>query len=142
MKNDSNTVETLNKMFAKRLKPILKPVYCVDGANLSVQASREHYCWPRNNEGPYTNVEVAWPSIAPPAMWAKYCVADSEGNPCDSVYANVPVELVAEYVDMHGGIKPAPAPLFIVPPPPAAPSRPRAIYGRPTLTVEDMMGWA
>ena len=37
-------------------------IFCNDGFSLSVQASRDHYSIPRNNEGPYTHVEVGFPS--------------------------------------------------------------------------------
>lgn len=106
-----STIEAIKTMFAKR-KPSkgdeyashLKPIYCADGTNLSVQASRTHYCWPKNNEGPYTHVEVGFPSAPPPELWAEYCDGDFE-KPCDTVYANVPLAVVGQYIDSHGGIK-------------------------------------
>lgn len=37
-------------------------IECADGFTMSVQASRSHYCTPRNDVGPYTAVEVGFPS--------------------------------------------------------------------------------
>ena len=77
-------------------------IHCVDGAIVSVQASEWHYCTPRNNHGPYTHVEVGYPSTNPPDLWAVY--ADGE-FPSD-VYGYVPVELVEQFIESHGGERP------------------------------------
>ena len=52
----------------------LRPhIVCGDGIQLSVQASDGHYCSPRiNGRGPYSNIEVGYPSIRPPKTWRKY----------------------------------------------------------------------
>jgi len=47
-------------------------IYCHDGFNLSVQASEVTYATPRSNTGPYTAVEVGFPSHRPPAAWEQY----------------------------------------------------------------------
>jgi hypothetical protein len=39
-----------------------KRIYCKDGYNLSVQASATHYCSPREDFGPWYEVEVGYPS--------------------------------------------------------------------------------
>lgn len=83
---------------------IRKQITCEDGTVLSVQASEYHYCSPRNDVGPYTHVEVGYPSSKPPQEWAS-CM---DGSDFDidwdvSVYAWVPIELVEEYINDHGG---------------------------------------
>ena len=77
-------------------------VRCADGAILSVQASKSHYCLPRDNHGPYTAVEVGYPSPAPPESWNEF--ADSTpGGRVGGIYSYVPVELVYEFIEAHGG---------------------------------------
>jgi hypothetical protein len=88
-------------------KPIAKKHECKDGATLSIQASKYHYCTPRDNEGPYSTIEVGFiidkdgEQITPPESWKVH--ADGE-FPSD-VYGYVPVELVQEFCDSHGGLK-------------------------------------
>lgn len=102
----------------EHLNPKIK---CVDGFILSVQASDRHYCTPRpasegwipiGNDRPradyaaFTAVEVGFPSARPEpwAEWEQYC--ESPDDPTETVYAFVPVELVARTIEMHGGEKP------------------------------------
>lgn len=139
------TVETINAMFAKR-KPVkdgefvanLKPIYCADGTSLSVQASRMHYCFPKNNEGPYSRVEVGFPSAPPPAAWEEYCTGNFAEKPCDTVYAQVPLDVVAQFINMHGGIKAEEAPATIVPALNIIKPRDPLEQKRYNLTFEDM----
>lgn len=84
------------------LKPNYAEVVCADGVTLSVQASRHHYCTPRNDEGPYTTVEVGFPSVRPPVSWKPYC--EDWKDPTNTVYGCVPVALVAHFVKRHGGM--------------------------------------
>lgn len=77
---------------------------CVDGTTLSVQASSSHYCTPRDNDGPYTHVEVwnIYATCAPyfPDNWSeKY--GGGDGEP----FGYVPVEEVAAFISAHGGLK-------------------------------------
>lgn len=71
-------------------------IECRDGAKLSVQASYDHYCSPRNDEGPWVTVEVGFPEPAPPESWGEYTSGDD-------IYGWVPVEVVREYILLHGG---------------------------------------
>lgn len=89
-----------------RYKNIAKRVRCVDGASLSVQASKSCYCSPREDFGPYYEVEVGFLSAPPPDTWAEYYDGSREEfqeNPRGGVYGYIPVELVREYVGAHGG---------------------------------------
>jgi len=119
-------------------------VTCADGTTLSVQSGEYLYSTPRNNRGPYSHVEVGFPSVRPPDSWGKYFdgewqeagtlgsfkrlwkerksiwYAFKEGvkekrwwyfkrlltlkdNATDSVYGYVPVGMVREFVEEHGG---------------------------------------
>lgn len=77
-------------------------IICANGAELSIQASENHYCSPRENTGPYTSVEIGYPSVAPPSTWEPY--AEEWDNPTDCVYGYVPIELVLFFVAANGGI--------------------------------------
>lgn len=104
-------------------------VRCVDGFHLSAIAGWGAYCSPRpamcganlrepcgncapspffeeagcGFTGPYTHVEVGFPSQRPEpwADWLEY--ADSPETPTETVYARVPVEMVRALVVLHGG---------------------------------------
>jgi len=75
--------------------------YCKDGTHLSVQASKTHYSTPRDNEGPYTHVEVGFPTAEPPESWLEY---SDDGEITSSIFAWVPLEVVNEFIELHGGV--------------------------------------
>lgn len=75
-------------------------VTCGDGFRMSVQASANHYCSPREDKGPWETVEVGFPSRIEPLLW-KY--AEEPGAWTETVYSYVPVQLVAAVIDVHGG---------------------------------------
>ena len=78
-------------------KDVLPAIKCKNGTTLSVQASEFHYCEPRTNEGPYSEVEVWRIRLAEPiAPHFDYVESDPSGY--------VPIDSVAEFIDMHGGI--------------------------------------
>lgn len=79
-----------------------KRITCADGATVSVQASEYHYCTPRGNEGPYTEIEAGFPSVPPPESWLAF--SDGDSDPTQTVYGYMPVALVAEFVAAHGGM--------------------------------------
>lgn len=78
------------------------PIVCKDGTRLSVQASRHCYSIPRDDVGPYTHVEVGFPSIVPPITWEQY--SDSGKLETETVYGYIPVALVERFIKAHGGI--------------------------------------
>ena len=45
-----------------RRKKSHKPIKCNDGFVMSVQVSREHFCSPRDDVGPYDGVEAGYPN--------------------------------------------------------------------------------
>lgn len=79
--------------------PIYDVVVCADGATVSVQANRTFWCEPRNDVGPYAAIEAGLPSEPVPESWAPF----REPGPTP-IYAKLPVALVWEYLDMHGGM--------------------------------------
>lgn len=87
----------------------IKPrTICSDGVSLSIQASRTHYCKPREDEGPYVAMEVGFiydangDQLSPPETWADY--TDGPEFPND-VYGYVPVEMIESFIADHGGRK-------------------------------------
>lgn len=77
-----------------------KRIVCQDGFSLSVQANQLAYCTPRNNHGPYTKVEVGFPSAVPEGLWE---YGENPENPTESVYGYVPIGLVEALIEQHGG---------------------------------------
>lgn len=78
----------------KQQAPLLT---CKDGCTFSVQASADHYCIPKDNDGPYTHVEIGFPDGEIPNSWRRY----NDG----SIYSFLPIELVADYIELHGGLR-------------------------------------
>jgi len=76
-------------------------VVCKDGFKVSIQASHTHYCRPRVDIGPWETVELGFPSAAPEFGIMEF-VEDSD-CPTETVYAQVPVGLVNQLIDFHGG---------------------------------------
>ena len=90
-------------------KPLIRAVSILmprlilqDGASLSVQAGEALYCSPRDDKGPYTKVEVGFPSQKPPEAWKEF--AENWDNPTNTVYGYVPLSMVMLYIGAHGGI--------------------------------------
>lgn len=78
-------------------------VVCADGFALSIQASRHHYCSPRQDVGPWTSVEVGFPSAAEPLLFEFVEYETDNTDWTQSVYPYTPIEVVAAVVDLHGG---------------------------------------
>ena len=83
-------------------KPIPR-ITCEDGFSLSVHAGAFLYSTPRSNHGPWTHVEVGFPSARPEPWdaWAEY--VEEADKPTETVYSYVPVDLVADLITAHGG---------------------------------------
>ena len=85
-------------------KEIAERITCQDGESLSVQAGRMLYSTPRDDVGPYCAVEVGFPSVSPPESWREYFDGDWDTeHHTGSVYGHVPVGLVEEFLEAHGG---------------------------------------
>ena len=90
-----------------KYKELSKKTKLKDGTVLSIQASSTHYSTPREDQGPYSHVEVGFiedgkgKGVTPPDSWKDY----SDGSFPSSVYGYIPIELVQEFCDSHGGIQ-------------------------------------
>lgn len=78
-------------------------ITCADGFSLSVQANHGAYCSPCRNVGPWSQVEVGFPSATPELIMG---YAEDSDRPTETVYGYVPIELVEQLIDLHGGIIP------------------------------------
>ena len=76
-------------------------VVCADGFTMSVQADDFTYCLPRNDKGPYTAVEIGFPSEYEELIidWA-----EDKASPTDTVYGYVPAHIVSLVLAKHGGM--------------------------------------
>ena len=91
-------------MFGKRNER----VECADGFSMSVQAFDGAYCAPRDDDGPYTEVEVGFPSEKDADLdrW----IEDPDAEACEdtghikTVYAYVPVSVISSVIEKHGGM--------------------------------------
>ncbi len=84
-----------------RIKSQCPPHRCADGLVVSVQAGAYLYSTPRADKGPYTHVELGFPSQVPPDYILEY--AEEPDNPTGTVYPYTPVELVYRWFAEHGG---------------------------------------
>ena len=83
--------------------PLTPLITCKDGFYLSVQASSLHYSCPRKNiASRYVEVEVGFPSLKPEFIMS---YAEEPENPTETVYGYVPIELVEQLIEFHGGMK-------------------------------------
>lgn len=80
----------------------LPRITCNDGFNLSVQASRNHYCRPRSDKGPWTEVEVGYPSVVEPLLF-DHAEVSTYPDYTQQVYPYTPVSVVAAVIEVHGG---------------------------------------
>ena len=67
---------------------------------MSIQAHETAYCTPRDNDGPYTHVEIGFPSAIENTIirFAGDCA-----DPKETVYGWVPSTVVLEVLQSHGG---------------------------------------
>lgn len=96
-------------------------ITCADGLRLSVIAGPGAYCTPKPElipsipaseragtvdptcGGPYTHVEVGFPSDRPEPWGEWEAYAEDPDEPTNTVYPFVPIELVQELINTHGG---------------------------------------
>jgi hypothetical protein len=85
-------------------KPQHGRIYFNNGGDISVQASSYHYSMPTDDQGPYTHIELGYPSQGTkiPDSLLGYADSDSIYN---TVYPYVPSSVVKELIDANGGIK-------------------------------------
>lgn len=88
-----------------------RPVQCEDGFSISIQASERKYCNPKNNKGPYTEVELGFPNVKDETILP---YAEDRMDPTGTVYPYVPSEVVLEMLLKHGGIAEGELPPMVV----------------------------
>lgn len=95
------------------MKKMYSRLYCRSGFCMSVQASDTSYSSPRDNVGPYTAVEIGFPSASDPLIAG---FAEDPDDPTGSVYGWVPVGLVQALIVKHGGVESGEHPPFDIDP--------------------------
>jgi len=76
-------------------------ITCADGFSMSVQGSEGHYCEPRSISLTYVSMEIGYPSEVEPLLLP---YQESSADPTESVYGYVPVEVIEQVINKHGGI--------------------------------------
>ena len=77
-------------------------IECPDGFSISVQASKYHYCSPREtNMGWYNEVECGYPSTDDISDELKK-YAETPSNYISSIYGYVPIRIVIRELNRHG----------------------------------------
>jgi len=83
-------------------QPLRPALVCVDGFSMSVQASDFHCCSPKQNGNvDYDKVEVGNPSYAE-SLLMPYIF--DKNRPWATVYRDVPVSVVDQIIERHGGV--------------------------------------
>lgn len=78
------------------------PIICMDGYTVSIQGgTTAHYCYPRKHTNQYELVELGYPS-SHDLDFDEY----AEQIECvpDTVYGYVPIEIVENVIQKHGGL--------------------------------------
>ncbi len=83
------------------MKEAFPNIKCNDGFTMSVQAREFCYCSPRSDQGPWTAVEVGFPSEREELLMEYIEVPG--GDPTTNVYPWVPVEVVQKIIAARGG---------------------------------------
>ena len=91
-------------MRKRSYKRINQVVRCGDGFSMSVQASLHHYCTPRQDDGPYTHVEVGGPSELEELLLPYADGPNVVAGLRPDVYVNVPAAVVRAVLAKHGGM--------------------------------------
>ena len=98
-----NIQDFLKETFIEKNGMVIRqPIECADGFSVSVQASSFHYCSPRTNTDSYSSVELGYPSEADDLIME---YAKEQDNPTETVYGWVPIEIVQQLIEKHGGIR-------------------------------------
>ena len=87
---------------------VRKPVVCVDGFRISIQASSAHYSVPRAKARAYKACELGFPSEADDLIkeYAEHLPL-VDGDTIDfmnTVYPYVPAKVIQALLEKHGGI--------------------------------------
>lgn len=102
-------MDAVNKFLADNYNynRVARPrIVCKDGYSFSCQASAYHYCGPGftfkpNEKAKYITVELGYPS-EDDKLIHDYC--EDPDDPTGTIYAYVPVRIVNQLIEKHGGI--------------------------------------
>ena len=99
-------MDQLQKFLASRPDNIsrLPRIELMDGTTLSVQVGEGLYCTPRGDTGPWSEVEIGYPSKPIPELYKWMEGRIGETDPTDTVYGYVPVSVLLEAARARGGI--------------------------------------
>ena len=92
----------------KELTPqmlMIRPrIRCYDGFEFSAQASSGHSCTPRQNlkSCDYEEIELGYPNRVDETI-LEYAV--DKGNPTETIYPYVPIDVVNKLIILHGGLE-------------------------------------
>ena len=92
----------VQEQFNEPMKKMYKRLHFNNGGSVSVQASDTHYCEPRDNKGPYSKVEVGYPTKG---TKLPQILMSFQETPDEMVFPYVPANVVEVMVEMNGGIK-------------------------------------
>lgn len=86
---------------------LTKPLVLANGMVISIQASKTHYCTPKEDAPTadyayYDTFELGYPSQRLPEEFKEY--ADDTDHLLDTVYSYVPKELLQNYINSVGGV--------------------------------------
>lgn len=85
----------------EEIPEVTKRIECNDGFSISVQANKFAYCMPRENKAwPYSEVELGFPSEVDDLIE----IYGEEHGTTETVYPYVPIDIVNELIEKHGGI--------------------------------------
>lgn len=70
-------------------------IYLDSGYNISLVANEYTYCYPRSNYGPWTHVEVGFPSDNDPLITD---IMD------EGIGSYIPIEIIIQLIIKHGGL--------------------------------------
>lgn len=96
-----NGIEPYSKVTDFSDYSIIEPlprIICKDGFSMSVQAGVVYYSYPKSNYGPYSHLEVGYPSH-PEELLYKY--KSGNFNQLDPVYCYVPKSIIMEIIKKH-----------------------------------------
>lgn len=138
-KNLNEQISRIQEMMGKvsdekfDFKPTNPRIYFNNGGSVSIQASRSHYCEPRNDKGPYSEMELGFPSeetvIIPELL--DYMEQQEDANPHKSVYPYTPVSVIKKFIEANGGIESGELP-------PVAESDPEAVNEGKSNSMENI----
>ena len=79
-----------------------KRIKCNDGFEMSVQVGDGNYCNPRkDNSDFYLEAEVGYPSEKEELLMP---YIEDESSPTKTVYGYVPLDVIVDVINKHGGI--------------------------------------